>query len=793
MFKFRQNAILRFNLLVIFFFTLAGIFIIGKATIIMFVERDDWNKIKEKNIKRDVPIEQRRGNFLADNGELLVSSLPQYRLKFDFKYYNPTDKKDEERINAERDTMWKIHLHELCVGMNEILPGTSVAELESRFRNGLEKQRGGYQPYRGHVSYQQYKQILELPIINQGKIYSGLHDPEEEKNRENILGSTGNSTFGVARTPEINGKKVQELSGLEKKYNNYLKGEAGIGTRAKVGGKWITTQEKKLPKDGYDVQTTLNSQMMEICRTELEAVLKEKHLPAGWAILMETKTGDIKAVVNLARDKNGEYTDSLGNEKIKFGNKSIFVQKNHALCERYEPGSIFKTVAITAILADGKLTTKDSVYSYKDGVYNFNGHRVSDEMYRDNGVGMYSMKDAIMYSSNISMVQYIRKAYLNCPEQYTNTLHRFGLGQNYHLVDNEATPYIKRPGTKDWDGFSLNSMSYGYAVEMTAINMVSFYNTIANGGRQMQPRLVKAILKNGKVVEEFPTKVINEQLFPKSVADEVTYMLKEVVNGKSIIAKKSDWRYGKLDGTGKAAYSELFAKAGMSIAGKTGTAKQYNSNDKLLSFCGFFPAEAPEYTLIVQIMYDYELDPRPKKDKDDRTKGYGGGNTSGAVFKNIAEKIMTRKLAIPLEKESGEDVNLTPAIKAGDINEAYFLLNSVGILDSIPEPDTKKDWGKIEYENNQPGEKTEEYDFEKDPVKLDGMGAKEATYLLQKQNFKVKLVGFGTVMSDSIEFAGDTVVLKLGYKEKHENKKTNNKKTNNKKSNNKKTNNKKTK
>ena len=228
----------------------------------------------------------------------------------------------------------------------------------------------------------------------------------------------------------------------------------------------------------------------------------------------------------------------------------------------------------------------------------------------------------------------------------------------------------------------------------------------------MQPRLVKAILKNGKVVEEFPTKVINEQLFPKSVADEVTYMLKEVVNGKSIIAKKSDWRYGKLDGTGKAAYSELFAKAGMSIAGKTGTAKQYNSNDKLLSFCGFFPAEAPEYTLIVQIMYDYELDPRPKKDKDDKTKGYGGGNTSGAVFKNIAEKIMTRKLAIPLEKESGEDVNLTPAIKAGDINEAYFLLNSVGILDSIPEPDTKKDWGKIEYENNQPEEKTDKLYFE---------------------------------------------------------------------------------
>ena len=763
MFKFRQNAILRFNLLVIFFFTLAGVFIVGKAAIIMFVERNDWNKIKEKNIKHDVPIEQRRGNFLADNGELLVSSLPQYRLRFDFKYYNPNDKKDESKVNAKRDSIWNRHLHELCVGMNEILPGTSVAELESRFRNGLDRKRGGYQPYRGYVSYQQYKKILELPIINLGNKYSGLQNPEEERNRENILGNTGNSTFGNARTYEANREKVELLSGLEKKYNNYLKGEAGIGTRAKVGGKWITTQEKKLPKDGYDVQTTLNSQMMEICRTALEEVLKEKSLPAGWAILMETKTGDIKAIVNLACNDNGEYSDTIGNKKIRFGKKDTYIQKNHALCERYEPGSIFKTVALTAILADGILTTKDSVNAYKEA-YVFNGHRVTDDMYRDNGTGKYSMKDAMMYSSNTSMVQYIRNAYLNNPGQYTNTLQRFGLAKNYNLVDNEATPYIKSPGTEDWDGFSLNSMAYGYAIEMTAINMVSFYNTIANRGRQMQPRLVKAILNNGKVVEEFPTRVINEQLFPKSVADDITYMLKEVVNGKSIIVDKKDWRYGKLDGTGKAVHSELFAKADMSIAGKTGTAKQYESNDKLLSFCGFFPAEAPEYTLIVQIMYDYELDPRPKKDKDDKTKGYGGGNTSGVVFKNIAEKIMTRRLAIPLEKEENKVVHLTPAIKAGDINEAYFLLNSVGILDSIPQLETEKKWGKIEYKNNQPKGKVNDYDYKIHPNNIKGMGAKEATYLLQKQNFNVKVKGFGTVQ-DVIE--GDTLILVLGEDKKN--------------------------
>ena len=779
MFKHRPNSILRFNLLVIFFFTLAGLFIIGKAAIIMFIERDDWNKIKENNIKRDIPIEQRRGNFLADNGELLVSSIPKYRLLFDFQYYNPNDEEDAKKINAMRDSIWDKHLHELCVGMNEILPGTSVQELEERFQAGRKpKKKGGYQPYRGYVSYQQYKKIQELPIINLGKKYSGLQNPEEEKSREYILGNTGSSTFGVARNSEINGKKVEELTGLEKKYNRYLKGEAGVGTRAKVGGKWITTHERKIPKDGYDVQTTLNSQMMEICQAELGKLLKDSTLAAGWAILMETKTGDIKAIVNLALDDKGEYTETIGEKKIRFGLKDIPVQKNLALCERFEPGSIFKTVAMTAILADGKLTTKDSVNAYK--THSFNGHKVTDLMYRDNGTGKYSMKDALMYSSNTSMVQYIRKAYLNCPEQYTNTLYRFGLGQNYNLVDKEVTPYIKRPGSKDWDGRSLNSMSYGYAIEMTAINMVAFYNTIANGGRQMQPRLVKAILNNGKVVEEFPTKVINEQLFPKSVADDITYMLTEVVNGKSIIVDKKDWRYGKYDGTGNKARSEL-----MTIAGKTGTAEQYDGGkDKLLSFCGFFPAEAPEYTLIVQIMYDKELDKRVKKNN------LGGGNTAGVVFKNIAEKIIT---TVPLKKDNDKVVPLTPAVKAGDINEAYFLLNSVGITNPAPQADTEKKWGKIEYKDNMPGNKVEEYDLDSNFDMIKGMGAKEATYLLQKHHRKVKLENFGTVQDYIIE--GDTVILKLGEDKKPDNKKDNGKKADNKNKNknNKNNNNKKTK
>ena len=739
-FKFRDNVVLRFNLLVIFLFTLAGIIIIGKAAIIMFIERDDWNKIKERNIKYNVPIEAHRGNILADDGGLIVSTLPRYRMLFDFEYINKDNPELAKTINARRDSIWNKDLRALCIGLNDILPGTSVEELEKRFRIGLTpskktgRKKGGFQPYRGAISYSQYRKIKELPIIKEGKLLSGCYTRETIE-RKNILGNTGNSTFGIVRNVEIDSNKVVEVNGLEKKYNDYLKGEPGSGTKAKFRGKYILREERQ-PVNGYDVQTTLNTQMLDICHNALERVLREKHLAAGWAILMETKTGDIKAIVNLSRHERGngriEYIDTIGN--IKYNQTA-----NHALCDLNEPGSIFKTVAMTAMLADGKLTTKDSVIAYESRVHNFGGHKIHDEMYRDNGTGKYSMTDAMMYSSNISMVQFIKKAYGNDPQEYTNTLQRFGLTENYHITDNEATPYLTLPGTKKWNGYSLNSMSYGYAVGMTAINIVSFYNTIANGGKQVRPRLVKAILDNGEIVEEYPTEVINESLFPKEVADTVTGMLAAVVNGKSITVNKSDWRYGKLDGTGKAAHSTI-----MTIAGKTGTAKAYEGNKKLMSFCGFFPAEAPEYTLIVQMMYDKDIDPRPEGEQ--KANSYGGGSTSALAFKEIAEKIMTEKFFSPIENAIDKQHAAKPKTKKGNRCDDGYILKEVGLVDTIPTISKEKEWGKIAY-------------YKKGIPDVTGMGAKDATFLLQKNGKHVKLDGYGIV--NELVTKGDTVILKL--------------------------------
>ena len=782
MFKFRSDIVFRFNLVVILGFLTFAFVIIGSASVTMFKEREIWNKIKERYVQDSIPIMPERGRILDEDGKLIVSSLPYYRLRIDFKYVNEDNQRDAEEVRGKREELWNKHLVEVSQGLSDIFPDESAESFEKRLREGFKNQDRYFRLYNGKVSYTQYNRLLQLPIFKEGTKYSGLfseNDKDFVKNkkdkaktvnrnkveRKSILGDAGLGTFGIFRESyDDKGNMTIEMTGLEKKYNKYLSGKPGVGRKeTNRKGKSIT-KVKQPAENGMDLQTTINTEMLDICQSALEKQLREKTLAAGWAILMETKSGDIKAIVNLTRDERSDgsvhYVENPENPKY-------LTTSNHALCDLNQPGSIFKTVALTAILADGKLTTKDSVIAYQSMVHSFNGHRITDEMYRDNGTGKYSMSDAMMYSSNIGLVQFIRKAYLDDPKQYTNTLRRFGLADNYYLIDNESTPNFPEKGNPikgnpKWDGYSINSLSIGYAINMTAINMVSFYNTIANGGKQMKPRLVKAALRDGKVIEEFPTTVLNEQLFPKSVADEMTKMLVKVVNGKSIVLPSDQWRYGKRDGTGKNAYSEM-----MTIAGKTGTAVSHlNKKNKLLSFCGFFPAEDPQYTLIVQVMYDYNLDPRPVSVKEDRTKQYGGGNTSAYVFKEIAEKVMAKKMRSDIAEAKDIPENYLPLIKSGKMEEVKTVLDEMGITNSV-NGNGKETWGTINRNKDGKGygQEIQETDIYKVPD-LAGMGAKDAVYLLHRRKMKVLLNGYGSVIEQSIPpgidaIEGETITLTL--------------------------------
>lgn len=765
MFHFRSDSIFRFNILVIFAFSTIAIIIVGNTVSTMFKDREIWNKIKERYIQDNIPLQPERGRILDEEGGLIVSSLPYYRLRIDFKYVNNDNKKDAERTTFKRDSLWKEHLDDVCKGLNEIFPGESAESFKKRLSKGINKKERYFRLYRGKISYTQYNRLMQLPIFELGPKYSGLFierdkdfskdkknkDNRNKTDRKNIFGDIGLSTFGIVRETTKNDTLTMELSGLEKKYNAYLEGTPGLGRRETNRKGKAITKIKKAPVAGMDIQTTINTEMLDICENALKKVLVENHLPAGWAMLMETKTGDIKAIVNLTKS-----TDAYGNVIYLETADNIpnNPTPNHALCRIMEPGSIFKTVAVTAMLADGKLTVNDSVKAYASKVCFFGKQKVSDEMYRDNGTGKYSMGEVLKYSSNIGMVQYIRKAYADNPETYTNRLDSFGMSTNYYIIDNEATPRITRPGSKSWNGLSINSMSYGYGVQMTGINMLNFYNTIANGGVQMQPRIVKAVLKDGEIIEEYPTKVLNPQMISKQTADEVTEMLIGVVEGVG--------KDGKPDGTGKRARSSM-----MKVAGKTGTADlvnpkngRYDGFGKMMSFCGFFPADDPQYTLLVQTIYEAAQDTRPAEEK----RKLGGGSTSAIAFKEIADKVMAKRLRQDIDNIKEENP-VQPSVKKGCITEAEVVLKELGMN---CENEDNCEWGTISrkkdagYNVSAMGKSTGRV------PNVAGMGAKDAVYLMQQCGLKVELDGVGTVVSQSISAGttareGATVRLRLDY------------------------------
>lgn len=761
MFQTRKNAIFRFNLLVVLFFAIWGVAIIGIATKIMFFDRDMWKEVeedykKERKISYEVEIPARRGNILDDKGDLMVSTLPQYRIFFDFKYINRDNPEDAKKTQDERNRLWEEHMDEICDKLHEILPHTEPETFKKTITNGLKNLKGGVRLCKGRISYTQYKRIMELPIFNLGWKYSGVRT-EEEIERRRIYDDIGCSTLGVLRKSEqLDGTVIEEIQGLEKTYDKYLRGVPGKGHIEKVGGDFITKTDV-LPQNGYDIQTTLNPEMMDICYEEVKKVLEEKTLAAGWAVLLEAKTGDIKAIVNLTRSLvGGKYTYIETDKIIEYNSTA-----NHSLTERNEPGSIFKTVAMTAMIEDKRITLSDSVTAYRRKVKYFDKHKVSDEMYRGMGeTNLYSPREAMMYSSNIALTQFIRRSYLNEPETYTNLLKSFGITENYKVIADEVSPYMTTPDNKGWGRSTLHTLSYGYGIATTALNMVTFYNIIANDGKYIKPRLVKAIIENGKVIESFPTIVLDDQLVSKETADDVTYLLTEVVQGTNKIP--GDSRYGKLDGTGKRANSKM-----MTIAGKTGTANRSNLNDneKLMSFCGFFPAEDPEYTLIVQMYYDIKLDKRTAKERKDNS--YGGGSTSAIAFKNIAERIMSKSLTSDIQ-DAVDGTNLhRPEIMPGSIYEANLVLDELGIEGAqAPEAVSDTLWGNIKHDKY--GDVYHEAKiFEYGTVPdVRGMGAKDAIFLLQKCGMKVEIEGYGKVMSQSIEageeiFGEETIRLHL--------------------------------
>lgn len=724
MFKFKHNVILRFNLLLIFGFVVWGIIVLAKATMIMTLERQFWLDVAERAVVYNKPIEPRRGDILSDNGQLMVSNLVKYRpyINFDnLRDYSLNDK-EREKIREKKDTVWNDDLRSLCEGLANIIPQWSADEFEAHLKRGYNDFKSGRKGRFGkkkyplcpdhqlYVSYTQFHRMLQLPILREKKIISGLWN-EEYKYRKKFFGSLAYSTLGDYSILGKNkaGKLLTDKHGLDERYDSILSGVPGL---------MHTEKEKEIidipVTNGMDIQTTLNVEMLDICEKALRDGLTEFGSRSGWVILMEVKTGDIKAIVNLSRDDNGAYIETFRQNK----NNGT---PNHALADLREPGSIFKPVALAAALEDGRIDINDSLKSYKEtgGVMVMHGRPIRDAVRpkRD----YQTVTEVIQNSSNVGMALIINGAYKNDPKNFTDKLKKFGMKDNFKLLQCEGTPTYRTPDSKFWSAPDLQAMSRGYATAQTALNLVTFYNTIANNGKRMAPRLVKSIMRDGEVVEEYAPQVLDEQMLKPSTVQALKKALAAVVNEKGA--------------TGARARSNK-----VTIAGKTGTALNSEKIDgvehSLLSFCGFFPVEDPEYTCIVQNIRSFG----------------GGGGTSAVIFKRIAENIMAKSERRELAAATDTINSHQPIAKRGNLTAANYILDELdfdtedGNISNDLETPT---WGAMVNDSNTIVYQVQETGENIVPNVI-GMGAKDALYLMRKAGLRPTISGYGRAVAQSI-------------------------------------------
>ena len=685
---------------IILVMVLVGIAIVFKAGIIMFAERQYWQDVADRFVKEEVPLIPNRGNIISSDGQLMASSLPEYKIYMDFK-----------AGGEEKDSLLMLYLDSICDGLHQLFPDKSKAEFKSHILKGRKKGSRNYLLYPKRISYIQYKEAKRLPVFNLSKYKGGFHEQSFNR-RKKPFGSLAMRTLGDMYSDVTLGAK----NGLELQYDSILKGKEGVSHRQKVMNKYLNIVDIP-PVDGCDIITTIDVGMQDIAEKALLDQLKEINGNVGVAILMEVKTGEVKAIVNMTKGNDGIYREV----------------KNNAVSDMMEPGSTFKTASIMVALEDGYITPDQEVDT-KNGVYMMHGRPMKDHNWHRGGYGVIDVTKVLMVSSNIGVSRVIDENYHNQPEKYVEGLYKLGIATplNLDIPGAAKKPYIRKPTKENWYKTALPWMSIGYETQVPPMNTLAFYNAIANNGVMVKPKFVKSIMKDGQVIEEIPTEVLNPAIASPKTIEQIQVILEKVVS----------------QGLGKPAGSKQFH-----VSGKTGTAQVskgsggYKSGTMqyLVSFCGYFPSEAPKYSCIVAI----QKSGLPAS----------GGLMAGSVFSEIAERVYAKHLAQDLQEAKDSTSVLTPDVKHGNLANARYILDEIDITTTGVEKhdESKPLWGNVTHHPNQDIALTPKEIGEKKVPKVIGMGAKDAVYLLESLGLKVHLSGMGKVRNQSIP-AGNTLV-----------------------------------
>ncbi|HAQ20709.1 MAG TPA: hypothetical protein DCR40_15980 [Prolixibacteraceae bacterium] len=707
--EIRKAITLRFGI-VYFAIAMFGIVIISRILIIQNTNKEKWSQTAKDLKSNTEDIWAKRGNICADDGSILSTSVPYYELRLDMR--SPGIKKV---FDKEADLFAK----EMAGFF-----GFSETGFKIKLKDAYARQKSWFLINPKQIDHNKYQEFKLLKYSSRSHFGSGLIVVTENKR---ILphGDLASRTIGVLNKGVYGGVHGNVgYTGVEGLCENYLAGVNGLALKRNFSGSWINTPLVE-PQEGKDVVTTINVNLQDYAQTALGKQMEISQAEWGTAIVMEVKTGDIKAIANIGRKKDGTYGETYN---FAFG---------HAGCS--EPGSTFKLMSLMAGMEEGYSDTAE-MFDTGRGIWEYKKQKMKDSDYDHGGHGLISVKKIFELSSNIGVARYITKHFEGKESQFIDRIYSWGLNKPLGLgFKGEAEPYIKYPTDQSWWGPSLAWIAHGYEIKLAPIQTLTFYNAVANNGTMVKPKFIEEIRQDGIPVRKFKTEVINPSICSQETLGKAQDLLKAVCE----------------KGTGRALRNPYYK-----LAGKTGTAVIANENQGYTvggakkyqaSFCGYFPADNPEFSIIVVI-----VGPKGK---------FYGGSVAGPVFRGIADKVYASYLEPA--PDSIPPYNEVPAVKPGIKEDVMLFAQNLGF--KTQSQNMTAEHVAIAYDtmtvyvsgvNDIPG-------LIPDVI---GMGPGDAVYLLEKEGYKTKTDGFGRVFRQSPApgmsgVKGDLITLELGFDE----------------------------
>ena len=668
------------------------LFIFGKAVYIQQFQGHYWRSMSDSLHQKIEEVDPERGTIYSEDGKMLSTSIPQFDIYIDFA---------ADGLREKSGVRFRDNLDSLSYRLANLFKDNTDGEYKRMLLHGY-KTKDRYFLLKKNISYRQYQELKTFPLVRLGRNKSGFI-ASLKTIRLNPYKMFAYRTIGLDR----DSSKV----GLERTYDTLLKGVSGRRlVRYIAGGVSVPVEDYEIePENGKDIVTTLDVFIQEVAENALLKMMTKNEAEHGCAIVLETKTGKIRAMANLGRRPDGSYAEDF----------------NYAISPS-EPGSTFKLATMMSLLEDKKINLESQV-NLNGGVWQINGQTVYDS--EKHGRMLVTAKQAFELSSNVGLAKMAYAGYARTPNQFINHLHLMKLDTLTGIdITGERGSIIHKPGSRFWNANSLPWMAFGYNIEVTPLQTATLYNAVANNGKMMRPFLLSAVKYEGEVIDARSPFTTVEQLCTEETIKQLHACLEGVCT----------------EGTA----AELFKNNAYKVAGKTGTAlvangsKGYEDMIYQSSFAGYFPAEDPQFTCVVVI-----------KNKPHAVEFYGA-RVAGPVFKEISDRLYTTYV---------RQINYAPpTVKNDSSNFQYDGLKQdlTQVLNTVKIP-YRDDGKNVEELVNMSGNKYSTTLNEKMMASsfmpsLRGLGLKDAVVLCEGMGLKVNVKGKGRVVAQSIS-AGQSV------------------------------------